>query len=56
MGAIQSNEFKLIPEETMLNELEKDYRNMRDMIYGEVPSFIGIVESLTNLEEKLNEK
>jgi len=52
--ACLTNNFKLIPETSALTELEKDYRNMRDMIYGEAPSFETIIGSLTNLEKTLN--
>ncbi|NHO87817.1 nucleotidyl transferase AbiEii/AbiGii toxin family protein [Pseudoteredinibacter isoporae] len=46
--------FKLIPKDTVLAELEKDYRNMQDMIYGEAPTFDAIISSLSQLEITLN--
>jgi len=46
--------FKLVPEKTILEELEKDYRNMRDMVYGDAPTFKDIIDSLRSLETEIN--
>jgi len=47
---------RLIPENRLLSELEKDYRKMRDagMFYGNPPTFAEIVERLKTLEEEVN--
>jgi hypothetical protein len=34
--------------------LEKDYRNMGVMIFGEPPSFDSIIETLDALEKQIN--
>jgi hypothetical protein len=36
--------------------LEKDYDAMRAMIFGEVPQFARIIETLAGLEEEINHK
>ena len=53
--ACLQNNFKLIPSSDVLKELEKDYRNMRDMLYGNSAEFSAIVDSLTALEITINE-
>jgi hypothetical protein len=52
--ACLTKNFKLIPNKTVLDELEKDYRNMRDMIYGDAADFSTIMKSLTELETAIN--
>ncbi|MBF0236016.1 MAG: nucleotidyl transferase AbiEii/AbiGii toxin family protein [Desulfamplus sp.] len=47
--------FKLLPPENLLKGLEKDYAKMREMIFGERPSFNEIVESLLALESRIND-
>lgn len=46
--------FKLIPRETQRAELEKDYRAMEIMIFGEVPAFEAILNALQELQEAIN--
>ncbi|MBN1356920.1 nucleotidyl transferase AbiEii/AbiGii toxin family protein [bacterium] len=46
--------FKLIPEEDVLKSLEKDYSEMRMMIFGEIPSFDQLISSLKELENDIN--
>ena len=46
--------FKLGPDEPHRLELEKDYDGMRVMIFGEVPSFASIIETVAQLEEEIN--
>jgi hypothetical protein len=38
-----------------LKALKQDYANMREMIYGETPSFEEILECIGNLEKEINE-
>ncbi len=45
---------KLIPPERIKQFLIKDYRAMRDMIFGYKPSISEIFEILTNLERQIN--
>ena len=37
-------------------DLEKDYDAMRVMIFGEVPSFASIIETLARLENEINRR
>ncbi|HNW83322.1 MAG TPA: nucleotidyl transferase AbiEii/AbiGii toxin family protein [bacterium] len=45
---------KLIPSDHVLKFLKTDYREMRNMIFGEYPSFENIVQGLTMLEKEIN--
>jgi len=40
--------FKLLPNESVLQELRKDYQAMRNMIYGDYPKFDVLVEILSD--------
>ena len=40
-----------MPEEGRVAALEKDYRDMAVMIFGEPPAFAGIMETLAALEQ-----
>ncbi|MEE8058490.1 MAG: nucleotidyl transferase AbiEii/AbiGii toxin family protein [Pseudomonadales bacterium] len=53
--ACLTKNFKLIPEQSMLDELEKDYRGMQTMIDGDVPIFNAIIQSLSELETTINQ-
>ena len=46
--------FKLIPSSTILTELEKDYKLMAPMIFGNIPTFTDIIKKLTELEQRIN--
>lgn len=46
--------FKLVPPENRMEELKSDYKAMREMLYGDVPSLETIVSSLRELEEEIN--
>lgn len=46
--------FHLVPPEFRLAELEKDYQSMRDMFLSSPPSFEQIVESVRQLENRIN--
>ena len=46
--------FRLLPSAANLVELEKDYRGMAVMIFGEVPAFDFIINTLRTLEEEIN--
>ena len=45
---------RLVPVEPYQPKLEADYRAMREMIFGEYPSFAEIVEILAQLEVEIN--
>jgi hypothetical protein len=38
----------------MLTNLAQDYNAMSEMIFGDVPAFEAIIESVVNLEKRLN--
>jgi hypothetical protein len=46
--------YALVPHDEMLTNLEQDYRAMSGMIFGEAPAFGAIVDSIVNLEKRLN--
>ena len=45
---------RLVPREERIAALERDYRNMRVMIFGEPPAFSQIIETLNALERDVN--
>ena len=45
---------KLVPSETAIKDLRTDYDHMKDMIYGEKPSFNEIMAAITSLEKEIN--
>lgn len=45
---------KLIPPERVLRVMMEDYSDMREMFYGEIPTFERILEVLQDLEEDIN--
>jgi hypothetical protein len=47
--------FRVIPAKDRVAALERDYRNMGVMIFGEPPVFGTIMETLTVLEKEVNE-
>ncbi len=47
--------FKLIPPSYILKALERDYTAMRIMIYGQVPEFSQIIQTLSKLENEINQ-
>jgi hypothetical protein len=46
--------FKLRPPTHNMEELKKDYRSMRTMIFGDTPEFDEIIKGLSELEERIN--
>jgi len=47
--------FRLLPHaETQLADLERDYREMQVMLFGEVPDFGSLLEELSKLETEIN--
>jgi Nucleotidyl transferase AbiEii toxin, Type IV TA system len=47
--------FALTPTEPMIADLRRDYTAMSGMIFGEVPSFDAVLESIKEVETQLNE-
>ncbi|MHC5848026.1 nucleotidyl transferase AbiEii/AbiGii toxin family protein, partial [Streptococcus pyogenes] len=45
---------KLVPKEYRFSEIEKDYKAMEEMIYGEYPKFDEIIKVLKELEKEIN--
>jgi hypothetical protein len=46
---------KLVPNKYRIDELEKDYKAMQDMLFGDKPSFNEIMDSLRELEKQIND-
>lgn len=45
---------RLIPSQERISELENDYQMMASMIFGDIPSFQEIIETLAEFENKVN--
>ena len=45
---------KLIPPEYRFAALEADYEAMKDMLYGDIPSFTAVMTSVRELETEIN--
>ncbi|HHT96258.1 MAG TPA: nucleotidyl transferase AbiEii/AbiGii toxin family protein [Clostridia bacterium] len=45
---------KLIPPSYRIPALSEDYQNMRNMLYGEIPTFNTIMNRLSELEKEIN--
>ena len=48
--------FKIIPSDKILSELKKDYTLMEPMIFGDIPAFDDIIDKLTSLEQRINNR
>ncbi|MFC1521889.1 nucleotidyl transferase AbiEii/AbiGii toxin family protein [Elusimicrobiota bacterium] len=46
--------FRLVPSSARINELRKDYEEMKAMIFGESPKWDEIVRGLKQLEDQIN--
>ncbi len=46
--------FALVPTSQMNDRLREDYTRMAGMIIGPIPSFEGVIASITDLEQRLN--
>lgn len=51
-----SNQLKLVPPSFREKEIEKDYKQMADMFYGDVPTFNEILTQLLVIEMLINDK
>jgi hypothetical protein len=54
LDAAERGSFRLRPTEPMLDALRKDYEAMAAMIFGEVPDFEKVLDSVARAEEQLN--
>ena len=54
-GSARIGTLMLTPPKHVLKALKQDYANMREMIYGEYPSFEEILECIGKLEKEINE-
>jgi len=54
LAAAAPGSYALVPRNEMLTNLEQDYNAMSQMIFGDVPAFGAIIESVVNLEKRLN--
>jgi hypothetical protein len=46
--------FRLIPDQSLVTLLARDYRDMAVMLFGEAPPFTTIMTTLTALEDEIN--
>ena len=53
-GRARIGSLKLVPPSHVLKDLERDYANMREMIYGDVPGFDEVLECVSRLEKEIN--
>ncbi len=45
---------KLLPPEYRFPALEEDYDAMKDMLYGDVPTFGAVMAAVRELEKEIN--
>lgn len=45
---------RLMPPEYRMGRLAADYDAMRDMLFGEIPSFASVIEGIRTLERQIN--
>jgi hypothetical protein len=48
--------YSLVPSKKMIEVLKRDYEAMKGMIFGDIPDFNLVLESISILEEKLNKR
>ncbi len=46
--------FKILPEPYRVESLQRDYAQMKEMIFGEYPEFNNILQAISNFEKRLN--
>jgi Nucleotidyl transferase AbiEii toxin, Type IV TA system len=54
LAAAAPGSYALVPHDEMLTNLEQDYEAMSGMIFGETPAFGAIIDSIVNLEKRLD--
>jgi hypothetical protein len=55
LNSAKSGSFALLPHDRMINALRGDYERMSGMIFGEVPDFDQVMESISALEKRVNQ-
>lgn len=45
---------KLLPPEYRMEDLQKDYNSMKNMLFGEYPDFQTLMKFIGNLEKEIN--
>jgi hypothetical protein len=48
LGTAAPGSYALVPHDAMLANLEQDYNATSQMIFGEIPAFAAIIESVVN--------
>ena len=46
---------RIVPPNARLSELGEDYGKMREMIFGELPTFERLVQTLQKIESEIND-
>lgn len=54
LDSAKPGSFALLPYDGMVNALRSDYERMSGMIFGEVPDFDQVMESISRLEKRVN--
>lgn len=54
LNSAKPGSFSIVPSQDMQKILKNDYKAMSGMIFGDIPDFSTILESLTVLEKDLN--
>ena len=54
LGSAKPGTFSLLPSNAMMIELKRDYEAMSGMIFGDVPAFQAVIESVAMLEARVN--
>ena len=49
-----SKNIRLIPDTYRLKEIEEDYKNMREMFFGDYPSFHEVMSQIMELEKEIH--
>ncbi|UZK64446.1 nucleotidyl transferase AbiEii/AbiGii toxin family protein [Mycoplasma mycoides subsp. capri] len=53
---LENKNLKLIPDDFRIEQVKKDYVDMKNMFYGHIPSIEQIFETLKKLEVEINDK
>ncbi|WP_434334631.1 nucleotidyl transferase AbiEii/AbiGii toxin family protein [Mycoplasma capricolum subsp. capricolum] len=53
---LENKNLKLIPDDFRIEQVKKDYVDMKNMFYGNIPSIEQIFETLKKLEVEINDK
>ena len=51
---MKKGSYRLMPTESMMDPLRRDYEHMKDMIFGPIPSFEDILNEIAEVENELN--